>query len=127
MPKYNTFLGSKIKGKSLGVKIANCITGNLSKFIIPDNYNKSFINKSIAYLRVKEKIRYKKIDDFRGSKLLAEKKRKKAMNSLLNQFKQKLNYDKRENLNEYNKFMSSLKINLNLAKYKNSNNEFVYE
>ena len=49
------------------------------------------------------------------------------MNSLLNQFKQKLNYDKRENLNEYNKFMSSLKINLNLAKYKNSNNEFVYE
>ena len=107
MPKYNTFLASKIKGKSLGIKIANCITGNLSKFIIPDNYKKN--------------------DEFRGSKLLAEKKRKKAMANVFNQFKQKLNYDKRENLYEYNKFMNSLKINLNLAKYRNSNNEFVYE
>ena len=76
---------------------------------------------------MREKIKYKKNDEFRGSKLLAEKKRKKAMANVFNQFKQKLNYDKRENLNEYNKFMSSLKINLNLAKYKNSNNEFVYE
>jgi hypothetical protein len=127
MPKYNTFLASKIKGKSLGIKIANCITGNLSKFIIPDNYNKSFINKSITNLRVREKIKYKKNDEFRGSKLLAEKRRKKAMANVFNQFKQKLNYDKRENLYEYNKFMNSLKINLNLAKYRNSNNEFVYE
>ena len=49
------------------------------------------------------------------------------MANVFNQFKQKLNYDKRENLYEYNKFMNSLKINLNLAKYRNSNNEFVYE
>ena len=54
MPKYNTFLGSKIKGKSLGLKITNCITGNLSRFIIPKNYNRIPINKSISDIKLKD-------------------------------------------------------------------------
>lgn len=126
IPKYNTFLGSKIKEKSLSIKINNCITGNLSKFIMPKNYNKSFINKSISNIKVKNKIKYNRNDAFRDSKLFAEKRHRKAVSNLLNKFKQKLNYDKRENIHEYNNFMTSLKINLNLTKYK-SNNKFIFE
>lgn len=126
MPKYNTFLGSKIKEKSLGIKIANCITGNLSKFIIPKNYYKSFINKSISNIKIQDKIKYKRNDSFRESKLIAEKKHRKTVSDLLIKFKQKLNHEKRENLHEYNSFMNSLKINLNLTKYKDSN-KFIYE
>ena len=126
MPKYNTFLGSKIKEKSLGIKIRNCITGNLSKFIIPKNYNKSFINKSISNIKIKNKITYKKNEAFRDSKLFQEKKHRKTVSNLLNKFKQKLSCEKRESFHEYNQFMNSLKINLNLTKYKN-NTKFVYE
>ena len=127
IPKYNTFLGGKIKGKSLRKKIANCITGNLSKFIIPKHYNKSSINKSITNIKVKDKIKYKRNDTFRESKLFEEKMQRKTVYNLLNKFKQKLNYEKRENLNEYNKFINTLKINLNLTKYKNNNTKFFYE
>ncbi len=127
MPIYNTFLGNKIKGKSLGLKIRNCIEGNLSKFIIPRNYNKSFINKSISNIKVKNKIIYKKNDTFREMKSTMEKKHRKTMDNILRKFEQKLNYDKRENLNEYNKFMNTLRINLNLSKYKNKINKFIYE
>ena len=45
-------MGSKIKGKSLVLKINNCSTGNLSKFIIPKNYNRIPINKSIKALKL---------------------------------------------------------------------------
>ena len=125
MPKYNTFLGSKIKEKSLRINISNCITGNLSKFIIPKNYYKSFINKSISNIKIKHKIKYKTNDSFRESKLFAQKKHRKTVSDSLIKFKQKLNNEKRENLHEYNTFMNSLKINLNLTKYRD-NNKFIY-
>ena len=127
IPIYNTFLGNKIKGRSLGLKITNCITGNLSKYIIPKNYNKSFINKSITNIKVRDKIKYNPNDAFRESKLFEMKKHRKTMSNLIHKFKQKLNYDKRENLHEYNKFMNTLKINLNLTKYNSNNSKFIYE
>ena len=127
MPICNTFLNNKIKGKSLGLKISNCITGNLSKFIIPKNYNKSFINKSISNIKVKDKIIYKRNDTFRESKLSMEKKHRKIVDNIISKFKQRINYDKRENLNEYNNFMNSLRINLNLSKYKSKINKFNYQ
>ena len=126
MPKYKTFLGNKIKDKSLGLKISNCITGNLSKFIIPRNYTKSFINKSVSNIKLKEKIKYSRNDYYNNAKLFAEKKHRKTVMNFVNKFKQKLNYEKRENLNEYNKFMNSLRINLSLSKSKTSK-YFVYE
>ena len=126
MPKYKTFLGNKIKDKSLGLKISNCITGNLSKFIIPRNYTKSFINKSVSNIKLKEKIKYSRNDYNNNAKLFAEKKHRKTVMNFVNKFEQKLNYEKRENLSEYNKFMNSLRINLSLLKSKTSN-YFVYE
>ena len=127
MPKYNTFLGSKIKGKPLGLKISNCITGNLSKFIMPKNYNRIPINKSISDIKVKDKIVYKRNDSFREKQISMENKHRKIIYNVLNKFKQKLNFDKRENLNEYNRFMNTLKINLNVTKLRNKSTKFVYE
>ena len=127
MPKYNTFLGSKIKDKSLGLKISNCITGNLSKFIIPKNYNRISINKSISDIKVKDKFIYKRNESFREQRLSLEKKHRKTVYNVMSKFKQKLNYDKRENLNEYNRFMNTLKINLNVNKLRNKSTKFLYE
>ena len=127
MPKYQTFLNNKVKGKPLGLKISNCITGNLSKFIIPDKYNNLYSNKSISNMNVKDKIKYKRNDVFKNAKNILDKKHRKTVTNLLIKFKQKLNYDKRENLNEYNRFMSALKINLNITKSRNSCNKFIYE
>jgi hypothetical protein len=125
MPSYNTFLGDKIKEKSLGLKINNCIIGNLSKFIYSKN-NRISINKNINNIKVKEKINYKKNDTFKESRLSLEKKRRKTMYNIMSKFKQKLNFDKRENLNEYNKFMNTLKINLNVTKLRNKSTKFMY-
>ena len=127
MPKYQTFLNNKVKGKPLGLKICNCITGNLSKFIIPDKYNNLYSNKSISNMNIKDKIKYKRNDVFKNAKNILDKKHRKTVTNLLIKFKQKLNYDKRENLNEYNRFMSALKINLNITKSRNSCNKFIYE
>ena len=127
MPKYQTFLNNKVKGKPLGLKISNCITGNLSKFIIPDKYNNLYSNKSISNMNIKDKIKYKRNDVFKNAKNILDKKHRKTVTNLLIKFKQKLNYDKRENLNEYNRFMSALKINLNITKSRNSCNKFIYE
>ena len=127
MPKYNTFLGSKIKGKPLGLKIRNCITGNLSKFIIPKNYNRIPINKSISDIKVKDKIVYKRNDSFIEKQLSIEKKHRKKVYNALSKFKQKLIIDKRENLNEYNRFMNTLKINLEMIKLRNKSTKFIYE
>ena len=126
IPIINTFLCKKIKDKSLGTKIRNCIAGNLSKFIIPKNYYKNLINKSTTNIRTKNKITYKRNDSFRYSRLSKEKKNRKTADHLIYKFKQKLHYDKRESLNEYNKFISTLQINLNLTKYRNSN-KFIFE
>lgn len=126
MPKFNTFLANKIKDKSLSIKISNCITGNLSKFIMPNNYNKSFINKSTTNIKIKQKIKYQRNDFYKDSRLYAARKHRKTVSNIINKFNQKLNYDKKENLNEYNNFMNSLRINLSLSKYKNSN-YFAYE
>ena len=46
---------------------------------------------------------------------------------MLSKFKQKLIFDKRENLNEYNRFMNTLKINLNGTKLRNKSTKFIYE
>ena len=127
MPKYNTFLGSKIKGKPLGLKISNCITGNLSKFIIPKNCNIIPINKSINDIKVKDKIVYKRNDSFIEKQLSMEKKHRKKAYTVLSKFKQKLKNDKRENLNEYNRFMNTLKINLKVTKLRNKSTKFIYE
>ena len=127
MPKYNTFLGSKIKGKSLGLKINNCITGNFSKFIIPKNYNRIPINKSISDIKVKDKINYKRNQSFKEKQMSMEKKHRKIVYNMLSKFKQKLIFDKRENLNEYNRFMNTLKINLNVTKLRNKSTKFIYE
>ena len=127
IPKYNTFLGSKIKGKSLGLKINNCITGNLSKFIIPKNYNRIPINKSISDIKVKDKINYKRNQSFKEKQMSMEKKHRKIVYNMLSKFKQKLIFDKRENLNEYNRFMNTLKINLNVTKLRNKSTKFIYE
>ena len=126
IPIINTFLCKKIKDKSLGTKIRNCIAGNLSKFIIPKNYYKNLINKSTTNIRTKNKITYKRNDSFRYSRLSKEKKNRKTVDHLIYKFKQKLHYDKRESLNEYNKFINTLQINLNLTKYRNSN-KFIFE
>ena len=128
IPKYQTFLKNKIKGKPLGLKLSNCITGNLSKFVIPQKYNNLFSNKSITNLKIKEKIKYKRDDPIKNAKIMQDKKHRKTVSNLLLKFKQKLNFDKRENLIEYNKFMSSLKINLDMTKSsRNTSNKFVYE
>ena len=127
MPKYNTFLGGKIKDKSLNLKISNCITGNLSRFIIPKNYYRVSINKSLNDIKVKDKIIYKRNESFGDSRSSMEKKHRKEVYNVLIKFKQKLNYDKRENLNEYNKFMNALKINLNINRLRNKSTRFIYE
>ena len=126
MPKFNTFLANKIKDKSLSIKISNCITGNLSKFIMPNYYNKSFINKSTTNIKIKQKINYQRNELYKDSRLYAARKHRKTVSNIINKFKQRLNYDKNENLNEYNNFMNSLRNNLSLSKCKNSN-YFVYE
>ncbi len=126
MPSYNTFLGNKIKEKSLGLKINNCITGNLSKFIYSKN-NRIQINKNINNIKVKDKIIYKRNDTFKDSRISLEKKRRKTIYNIMSKFKEKLNFDKRENLNEYNKFMNTLKINLNVTKLRNKSTKFMYE
>ena len=43
-----------------------------------------------------------------------EKKHRIIVYNVLSKFNQKLIFDKRENLNEYNRFMNTLKINLNV-------------
>ena len=56
-----------------------------------------------------------------------EKKHRKIVYNMLSKFKQKLIFDKRENLNEYNRFMNTLKINLNVTKLRNKSTKFIYE
>ena len=73
-------------------------------------------------------IKYKRDDPIKNAKIMQDKKHRKTVSNLLLKFKQKLNFDKRENLIEYNKFMSSLKINLDMTKSsRNTSNKFVYE
>ena len=108
IPIINTFLCKKIKDKSLGTKIRNCIAGNLSKFIIPKNYYKNLINKSTTNIRTKNKITYKRNDSFRYSRLSKEKKNRKT----------EVNEEKEEN--KVPIFTGSL---FNNDKNNNSNNQ----
>ena len=107
IPIINTFLCKKIKDKSLGTKIRNCIAGNLSKFIIPKNYYKNLINKSTTNIRTKNKITYKRNDSFRYSRLSKEKKNRKTAQKRIDLaiLERKLrnikNYDEDEKINEY--------------------------
>ena len=92
---------------------------NIIKFILNNYY---FNN-----IKVKDKIIYKRNDTFKDSRISLEKKRRKTIYNIMSKFKEKLNFDKRENLNEYNKFMNTLKINLNVTKLRNKSTKFMYE
>ena len=58
----------------------------------------------------------------------AKKSSKKAATYMIKKFEQKLIYDKRENIKEYNKFMNALQTNLNKSKSKSKiSKRFIYE
>jgi hypothetical protein len=129
IPNYKTFLGNKIKTNSININTYNIINGNCDK-LISSSFGKPNINKSIDALRFKKNIKYKKNDLITESiKLLLEKvnnSSKKAKAKMINQFKQRLIYDKKQNLEEYNKFMKVLEENLSKSKSRSKNKRFNY-
>ena len=130
IPKCNTFLAKKIKTKSLYLNTFDLI-GRNNRLLTSPSFNKPIFNKSIRDIRIKNKIYYKKNNSMSHSmKMLIErtnKRSKKSSDFRSKTFKQKLNYDRRENLNEYNKFMSELKTSLNLSKSKSKIQRLVFD
>ena len=122
IPSRNTFLGNKIKTKTLNLNTFNYINSNKYKNISSSFFKKPIINKHLIDMQIKSKLCKKKNDLICESmKRLIEKANKsckKANSIMINQFEKKLIYDKRENLREYNKFMNELTTNLNLSKSK---------
>ena len=131
IPKCNTFLAKKIKTKSLNLNKFDLIGRNKRLIISPSFINKPIFNKSFRDIIIKNKIYYNKNDSFSHSmKMLIEranKNSKKASDFMGKTFKQKLNYDRRENLHEYNKFISELKTSLNLSKSKSKIQRLVFD
>ena len=133
IPNFKTFLGNKIKTNSININTYNLINcngnGNSDKLISSSLY-KPNINKSIDALRFKKNFNYKKNDLIIESiKLLLEKvnnSSKKAKAKMINQFKQRLIYDKRQNLDEYNRYMKVLEENLSRSKSRSKNKRFNY-
>ena len=129
IPNYKTFLGNKIKTNSININTYNIINGNCDK-LISSSFGKPNINKSIDALRFKKNLKYKKNDLITESiKLLLEKvnnSSKKAKAKMINQFKQRLIYDKKQNLEEYNKYMKVLEENLSKSKSRSKNKRFNY-
>jgi hypothetical protein len=131
IPNFKTFLGNKIKTNSININTYNIINGNgNSDKLITSSFYKPNINKSIDYLRFKKNLNYKKNDLITDSiKLLLEKvnnSSKKAKAKMINQFKLRLIYDKRQNLDEYNKYMKDLEENLSKSKSRSKNKRFNY-
>jgi hypothetical protein len=133
IPNFKTFLGNKIKTNSININTYNLINcngnGNSDK-LISSSFYKPNINKSIDALRFKKNFNYKKNDLIIESiKLLLEKvnnSSKKAKAKMINQFKQRLIYDKRQNLDEYNRYMKVLEENLSRSKSRSKNKRFNY-
>ena len=134
IPKYNTFLGNKEKTKSFNFKTFNIINGNINESSTLSYCNRSNVNRlrDVKNFKLINKLNYKKINYISESiKLLIEranKNNKRAADKTRNQFKQRLINDKRENLKEYNKYMSVLQLSLNKSKPKTKNmKRLVYE
>ena len=134
IPQYNTFLGNKEKTKSFNFKTFNIINGNINESSTLSYCNRSNVNKlrEVKNFKLINKLNYKKTDYLSESiKLLIEranKNSKKATDKARNQFKQRLINDKRENLKEYNKYMTVLQLSLNKSKSKTKNmKRLVYE
>lgn len=128
IPKCNTFLADKIKKRPLNLNIFDYINGyNLN--ITPRLINKPFIHHNIKDIRIKNKIDCKGNNSISDSmKLLINRKNKsckKSAKSIL-KFKQRLRFDRRDNMNEYNDFMHSLRSTLSRSKSKSYSRNFVY-
>lgn len=131
MPKYNSFLGTKTKNKCINFKTFNIINPNNLKFLSTVCGNKPKINKSIKDDILIHKYGLKRNDSINYSmKYLIERahrSRKKAALNMINEFKLRLALDKRENLNEFNKYMNELQVNLNLSRSKSKpKKNFIY-
>ena len=133
IPNFKTFLGNKIKTNSININTYNIINSNgngNSDKLISSSFYKPNINKSIDYLRFKKNLKYKKNDLISESiKLLIDKvnnSSKKAKAKMINKFKIRLMYDKRQNLDEYNKYVKVLEENLSKSKSKSKNKRFNY-
>ena len=129
IPNFKTFLGNKIKKtNSVNLNTLNLINGSPDKFISSSFYYKPNIN--VDAIRYNKNLNYKKNDLITESiKLLLDKvnnSSKKAKAKMINQFKQRLIYDKRENLDEYNKYMKALEENLSKSKSRSKNKRFNY-
>ena len=128
--KYNSFLNNKTKAKSIRSNTFDYKNGNNFRIVNYTYIDKPKINKSIREIQIKNKISYKKNDTMCHSiKILLEKghkSSKKAASFMTKKFDNRLLNDKRENLKEYNKYMNTLKTNLNLSKCK-FKNIFYYE
>lgn len=130
IPKCNTFLAKKIKTKSLHLNTFDIISRNYCRLIKSPSFSKPIFNKSIRDIKIKNKIYHKKNDSLSHSmKMLIERANKSCKKSsafMAKTFNQKLNYDKRQSFNEYNKFMNELKTNLNLSKSKSKIQKLVF-
>lgn len=122
IPKCYTFLGNKIKKKTINLNTFDIINGNNCKLFTSTNFNKPIINKSIRDIQIKNKLNFKNNDSISYSKKLliekANRSSKKANNYMITQFYQRLRNDKRESLNEYNKYINALQTSLNRSKSK---------
>lgn len=130
IPKFNTFLAQKLKMNS-HLNYFNCINRN-NNFIASICCKKPTLNKSIGDIKIRNKFfDNQKKDSMSGLMNLliqrANKSNKKEAPYMIKIFEKKLIYDKRENLKEYNKFMTTLQSNLIKSKSKLNNTTFFYE
>ena len=134
MPKFNTFLSSKIKKKSINFKTFDLINGNICRFMNNSFRNKPAINKSIKDFIIKNKLKHNfknNISISDSMKILIHrinKRNKHCASNIFSKFNRRLINDKRENLKEYNNYMTELQTNLNLMKSKSKDkNRLIYE
>ena len=134
MPKFNTFLGSKIKKNSFNFKTFDLINGNICRFVNNACGNKPAINKGIKDFIIKNKLKHNfknNISISDSMKLLihrVNKRNKDCSSKIFSKFNRRLIHDKRENLKEYNNYMNELQTNLNLIKSKSKDkNRLIYE
>ena len=134
MPKFNTFLGSKIKKNSFNFKTFDLINGNNCRFMNNACENKPAINKSIKDFIIKNKLGRgfkNNISISDSMKILIHRVNKRNMqcsSKIFSKFNRRLIHDKKDNLIEYNNYMNELQTNLNLIKSKSKDkNRLIYE
>lgn len=131
IPKFNTFLGNKIKTKSINFNTFDIINGNSCKIFSSNISNKPKINRGIRDFRLKKLGYLKNCINNNNMKLLVERSKrrnKRPSEFIINQFKQKLINDKKENLREFNNYMNVLQMTLNKSKSKSKpKNKLIYE